>query len=188
MAVIISKADVNWGEAFHGFVPSKALVSSEGLYNCTSYSRDALRRPLIFTTIAIGILGATVMPHSLFLGSAFATQEREKPAVSALEEELALTKAETKDSGNTSSMSSLPFSASSRPWYRCWSMRGLYLHSVRSIRACFAVMRMEPESEEVKSHTEWKNHSLAFVSKHLYHGIVDMVMSLLGLAVVINAL
>ncbi|EPT03405.1 hypothetical protein FOMPIDRAFT_1028690 [Fomitopsis schrenkii] len=170
MAVIISKADVNWGEAFHGFVPSKALVSSEGLYN------------------SIGILGATVMPHSLFLGSAFATQEREKPAVSALEEELALTKAETKDSGNTSSMSSLPFSASSRPWYRCWSMRGLYLHSVRSIRACFAVMRMEPESEEVKSHTEWKNHSLAFVSKHLYHGIVDMVMSLLGLAVVINAL
>ena len=34
MAVIISKAGVHWGEAFDGFVPSKALVSSEGLYNC----------------------------------------------------------------------------------------------------------------------------------------------------------
>ncbi|KAB8300112.1 hypothetical protein EYC80_000342 [Monilinia laxa] len=39
------------GEVFKGFLPSKAIVESKGLYQ------------------ACGILGATVMPHSLYLGS-----------------------------------------------------------------------------------------------------------------------
>ena len=39
------------GEVFHGYVPSSALVEGRGLYQ------------------ACGILGATVMPHSLYLGS-----------------------------------------------------------------------------------------------------------------------
>lgn len=39
------------GEVFRGFLPSKALVEGQGLYQ------------------ACGILGATVMPHSLYLGS-----------------------------------------------------------------------------------------------------------------------
>jgi len=39
------------GEVFKGYLPSKALVESKGLYQ------------------ACGILGATVMPHSLYLGS-----------------------------------------------------------------------------------------------------------------------
>ncbi|PNY28207.1 Manganese transporter SMF1 [Tolypocladium capitatum] len=39
------------GEVFRGYLPSSALVESQGLYQ------------------ACGILGATVMPHSLFLGS-----------------------------------------------------------------------------------------------------------------------
>ena len=43
MAVIISKADVNWGDAFDGFVPSKVLVSSQGLYNCKPSNRTYCR-------------------------------------------------------------------------------------------------------------------------------------------------
>ncbi|KAJ5138818.1 uncharacterized protein N7515_003666 [Penicillium bovifimosum] len=39
------------GEVFRGYLPSSAIVQSEGLYQ------------------SCGILGATVMPHSLFLGS-----------------------------------------------------------------------------------------------------------------------
>lgn len=39
------------GEVFRGYLPSKALVESKGLYQ------------------SCGILGATVMPHSLYLGS-----------------------------------------------------------------------------------------------------------------------
>ncbi|KAF2663300.1 natural resistance-associated macrophage protein [Microthyrium microscopicum] len=43
--------NTNVGEVFLGYLPSKALVEGRGLY------------------LACGILGATVMPHSLFLGS-----------------------------------------------------------------------------------------------------------------------
>ncbi|KAG4034235.1 hypothetical protein MFRU_003g02080 [Monilinia fructicola] len=43
--------DTSVGEVFKGFLPSKAIVESKGLYQ------------------ACGILGATVMPHSLYLGS-----------------------------------------------------------------------------------------------------------------------
>ena len=39
------------GEVFHGFIPSSAVVQGQGIY------------------LSCGILGATVMPHSLYLGS-----------------------------------------------------------------------------------------------------------------------
>ena len=39
-----------------------------------------------------------------------------------------------------------------------------------------------------RSHAERENRPYAFVRAHLYHGIVDMVVSLLGLAVVINSM
>ncbi|CAA7264930.1 unnamed protein product [Cyclocybe aegerita] len=58
MIVIISKVDVNWADAFEGYVPSKYIFAQGGIYT------------------SVGILGATVMPHSLFLGSALATQDR----------------------------------------------------------------------------------------------------------------
>ncbi|KAF3006443.1 hypothetical protein E8E13_002499 [Curvularia kusanoi] len=47
----LSKIHASVGEAFHGYVPSSTLVKSQALYQ------------------ACGILGATVMPHSLYLGS-----------------------------------------------------------------------------------------------------------------------
>ena len=37
MGIIVSKASVRWGNAFDGFIPSKVLVSPEGLYTCTLY-------------------------------------------------------------------------------------------------------------------------------------------------------
>ncbi|KAK0712069.1 transporter smf2 [Lasiosphaeris hirsuta] len=43
--------DTSVGEVFRGYLPSSAIVEQQGLYQ------------------ACGILGATVMPHSLFLGS-----------------------------------------------------------------------------------------------------------------------
>ncbi|KAJ8064776.1 hypothetical protein OCU04_007087 [Sclerotinia nivalis] len=43
--------DTSVGQVFKGYLPSKAIVQSKGLYQ------------------ACGILGATVMPHSLYLGS-----------------------------------------------------------------------------------------------------------------------
>ncbi|KAF1923122.1 natural resistance-associated macrophage protein [Didymella exigua CBS 183.55] len=47
----LSKIHASVGEIFYGYVPSSTLVKSQALYQ------------------ACGILGATVMPHSLYLGS-----------------------------------------------------------------------------------------------------------------------
>ena len=39
-----------------------------------------------------------------------------------------------------------------------------------------------------RSHAERDNRPYEFVRAHLWHGIIDMVVSLLGLAVVINSM
>jgi metal iron transporter len=56
------------GEVFRGFLPSSAIVQSEGY---VALSALRMRHALIASSLyqACGILGATVMPHSLYLGS-----------------------------------------------------------------------------------------------------------------------
>ncbi|KAH9448877.1 hypothetical protein MJO28_015399 [Puccinia striiformis f. sp. tritici] len=64
MAVVVSalvlffKVNPNIPQVFAGFIPSKALVTGSAFYT------------------AIGIIGATVGPHSLILGASMATQDR----------------------------------------------------------------------------------------------------------------
>lgn len=58
--ILIAKLRPNWGEVFEGYLPSKTIgKDSNALYT------------------SIGIIGATVMPHALFLGSQLATQNRD---------------------------------------------------------------------------------------------------------------
>ena len=38
LCVLVSKVDVEWGEAFKGYLPSKALVQHRSLYTCTRSS------------------------------------------------------------------------------------------------------------------------------------------------------
>ncbi|TBU46166.1 natural resistance-associated macrophage protein [Dichomitus squalens] len=146
MAVIISKTQINWGDAFDGFLPSKTVFRSDGLYT------------------SIGIIGATVMPHSLFLGSALATQDRVHSSP-----------AENSTLGTETSVS-------------VRNARTMAKNFVKALRITFQVKRIEERPDEPKSHADWTNHPLSFIRQHLSHGIVDMVISLLGLAVVINAL
>lgn len=56
--VLIVKVRPHWPAVFQGYLPSKALVQHGAIYT------------------SIGILGATVMPHALFLGSSLATLDR----------------------------------------------------------------------------------------------------------------
>ncbi|KAG1813170.1 smf Mn2+ and Fe2+ transporter [Suillus subaureus] len=157
MGVIIGKVNVAWGQAFDGFVPSRTIFSSGALYT------------------SVGILGATVMPHSLFLGSHLATQNRlsKKPRspVSSLSSKVQ----ESELTG-----------AASRREHIQYLRRATW----RKLRSLFVVSRAELEALNVrpKSYEHRENHSLEFVRSHLYHGMVDMVSSLLGFAVIINAL
>ncbi|TFK90084.1 Nramp-domain-containing protein [Polyporus arcularius HHB13444] len=164
MGIIISKARVHWGDAFDGFLPSKTVFRSDALYT------------------SIGIIGATVMPHSLFLGSALATQDRLSPAPSPPPKPPTLrTVDSTLSTDSDVTISSTP-SANKRGPY------SLLEYVTASVRRHFRVLPSTVLPDEPKSHAEHENKPLAFVRAHLYHGIVDMVVSLLGLAVVINAL
>ncbi|KAJ6623095.1 natural resistance-associated macrophage protein-domain-containing protein [Mycena sp. CBHHK59/15] len=149
MVVIITKVNVDWAQAFDGFLPSKFLFGNGSLYT------------------SVGILGATVMPHSLFLGSALATQNRltveEKPE----------------------SLASVdPKETTSRTHYKPSTLRRILGFFV----ALFRTPPSSPHATVVKRHADRENNTLAFVRAHLYHGIFDVVASLLGFAVLINSL
>ncbi|CAE6462363.1 unnamed protein product [Rhizoctonia solani] len=66
--ILIRKIDPHWPDVFNGYLPSKTIFQPGALYT------------------SIGILGATVMPHALFLGSSLATLDRvsHAPAVATL--------------------------------------------------------------------------------------------------------
>jgi len=103
----------------------------------------------------VGIIGATVMPHGLFVGCALATQDRAsvKPVV----------------------LPSMPDRREARP-------KGLLERFVDLFRPV-----QSDTQDEFASHADRPNNSLSFVKAHLRHSVVDIVVNLLGLAVVINS-
>jgi metal iron transporter len=166
MLIIISKMDVDWPKTFEGFLPSKYIFGHGGLYICNFSSFLCWFRSHSFSK-AVGILGATVMPHSLFLGSALATQHRLTSAAVKLELLSVVDSPET-------TLKPLP-----------------ELSKVnRFMEFLASLLRTPPPSQSstrVKSHADRENNPLAFIQAHLNHGTVDIVGSLLGFAVPINS-
>ena len=115
---------------------------------------------------AVGILGATVMPHSLFLGSALATQDRLSSK--------SLTDAISQDSEENPNSTASSHVRQALQWLSA------------------SVFRASPvqvdDDAKPKCHADRENKPLSFVQAHLSHGMVDMTISLLGVAVVINSL
>ncbi|KAJ2925000.1 hypothetical protein H1R20_g12100, partial [Candolleomyces eurysporus] len=152
MVIIISKVDVNWGHAFQGYIPSKYIFQSGGLYT------------------SVGILGATVMPHSLFIGSALATQDR----IQFRER-----KKDIYDDESTTGIDAAQGTPSK------WKI--ILQKMKRNVKRAF---QRPPASfyNQATRHSERENNPFEFVSAHIYHGIADVVASLLGFAVLINSL
>ena len=121
------------------------------------------------------------MPHSLFLGSALATQDRLSSAAPPPKPTTLTTVDSTLSSDSEVTISSTP-SANKRGPY------SLVEYAIATVKRNFRVLPSSLFPDEPKSHAEHENKPLEFVRAHLYHGIVDMVVSLLGLAVVINAM
>ncbi|KAL0062439.1 Manganese transporter smf1 [Marasmius tenuissimus] len=160
MCIIVSRVDVQWGPVFQGYLPSKYIIPNGALY------------------VSVGIIGATVMPHSLFLGSALATQDR----VSTKHHNVF---ASTISSANSSN-SSLSDKTSSDT-----SPRTLKQRLLTALESALSAFRTPPPSTfatRVNRHCDRENNSLGFVEAHVYHGVVDVAASLLGFAVVINSL
>lgn len=107
------------------------------------------------------------MPHSLFIGSALATQDR-------------LSSTPLKDDSlSDSSLESL--SEERRP-------RRVLNKIKSSFNEAFRVKALDGHKNRPQRHEDRENNSYWFVKSHVYHGVVDIVLSLLGIAVVINSM
>ncbi|KAI0033957.1 natural resistance-associated macrophage protein-domain-containing protein [Vararia minispora EC-137] len=170
MCIIISKITVHWGDAFLGFVPSRTIFQAGGLYT------------------SVGILGATVMPHSIFLGSALATQDR-ADVLPPDEKEDIKTIPQSSEPGS-SCCSEVPRPADNQaPPKVDQAIEGPPCSTWRSFWLALRGSRYSVDyPDELRDHSERENNSLTFIQAHLRHGIVNLAVSLLGLAVVINSL
>jgi len=107
------------------------------------------------------------MPHSLFIGSALATQDR-----------LSKTPLED-DSVSDSTLESLP--EERRP--------GGILNKIKSsLSNAFRIKALDSHKNRPQRHQDRENNSYWFVESHVYHGVVDIILSLLGIAVVVNSM
>jgi metal iron transporter len=107
------------------------------------------------------------MPHSLFLGSALAAQDR---LSAKLKSELPMPtcSAAAAEPSSVFRMALMDFGA--------------------SLKHALVLRKTDGTGTTADSHREHENRSLANVTAHLGHAIVDMIFSLLGFAVVINSL
>lgn len=112
------------------------------------------------------------MPHSLFLGSALATQDRiqYRKRVS-----------ETTDDCEDALVETRPSKILSL-------FRRFSKYCKESVLAAFRSPPPSLYASSATRHVEHNNNSYEFVRAHVYHGTFDMVGSLLGFAVVINSL
>ena len=157
--VLLVRVGPMWSQAFLGYVPDKSLFhrQPDALYTGNLRFTDNIS-PDANTCPAVGILGATVMPHALFLGSYLATQDRIGP-------ELTL----------PSPQSAPP--SGFRDKARAW------------LRSIFEVSRAERRAaaRDYRDKYGRENNDLSFVRAHLTHGLVDVIFSLLAVAVPINS-
>ncbi|KAF8845347.1 Nramp-domain-containing protein [Paxillus ammoniavirescens] len=141
--ILLVKASPDWPQVFLGFLPSDGLLKTQP--------------NAVYT--AIGIIGATVMPHALFLGSNLSTQDRVSSAPTDLPQHVI----------------SQPFSLQAK-------LRQLW-------RTMFHFSRTDHENlkDRTTRHLLRQNNIPEFIRAHLTHGTVDVVVSLLAVAVPINS-
>ncbi|KIY72594.1 natural resistance-associated macrophage protein [Cylindrobasidium torrendii FP15055 ss-10] len=162
MCIIISRVNADWGDVFFGYLPSKYVAQSGSS---------------VYTSV--GIIGATVMPHSLYLGSALATQNRLTP------EEI--DEADTLGSNSISTGSEVSLTTEKKKTAKAY-VSTYFSQMTIKIKHIFDAPPPSEYSTNAKNHKERENNSFLFVKGHLYSGIIDIVTSLLGFAVVINSL
>jgi len=131
----------DWQQIVLVFVPSEGLLQTQP--------------NAIYT--AIGIIGATVMPHALFLGSNLATQDRVSQPSQPLPPPV--------DTRRSSFLQRLQ---------RVWT-------------STFYISQHNDTKDLTTPHEFRTNNSMNFIRSHLGHGTADIILSLLGLAVPINS-
>ncbi|KAM0792841.1 hypothetical protein ACM66B_002607 [Microbotryomycetes sp. NB124-2] len=151
---LLAKVDPVWKDVFKGYLPSSGIVRGGGIY------------------IAVGVIGATVMPHAFFIGSKIATQRRLVPEDYGEDED-----------GNpiTNDFPPAPVRRpSTGPALHLPQPFSFNLDDMRESARKYA--RSSKQDEEL-----YRRPSLACVRAHLPHAMFDVAGSLLGFAVLINS-
>lgn len=177
-----------WNDVFHGYIPSSGIVNNGGIY------------------IAVGIIGATVMPHAFFIGSKMACMRRIPPSAYGDADE---DRPEDDDAYYTSKDETLatptpPMEEPERPRY--FFMPSLHLpQPLRMSQTGFDFMSSpripmddlaitaesaQPGDTKRRStpvELQRPKPSLNCVKAHLTHSVIDVSGSLLGFALVVNS-
>ena len=122
------------------------------------------------------------MPHGLFLGSPLATQDSVFYVPSA--------SVDHSDPG----FSLPPPTTVALPGRLANAIKDARVSIVRAFRNNFSLRELFdkdgckdlPDCDH--GYTNWENRTTRFIDAHLYHSIVDIVLSLLGFAVLINSM
>ena len=114
------------------------------------------------------------MPHSLFLGSALATQDR-----------ISFRAAQNAGTRNTASIEDTDDSLANQPSEKISHLRRLYDEFKKIILGAFL---KPPANLYPTRYADRQNNSFDFVRAHIYYGMFDIVGSLFGFAVMINSL
>ncbi|KAG8746729.1 hypothetical protein FRC10_004033 [Ceratobasidium sp. 414] len=199
--ILIKKIDPVWSNVFNGYLPSKPTPSIQTLFQPGA----------LYTSI--GILGATVMPHALFLGSSLATLNRvsdpiihttlpyhEQKRTYTFWQQFgrarrALFWVQRSPQSGSLINQVTPTTAAAVDPHELNNTLPIARHaSPPPVTALADVDLTEVESKvapqiqpRVEGYRGHKNNSLAFIRAHLGHAVIDIVMSLLGFAVSINS-
>ncbi|KAG8941736.1 hypothetical protein FRC04_004113 [Tulasnella sp. 424] len=145
--VLLVRIQPDWPDVFKGYLPSKVLVAPGALYT------------------SIGIIGATVMPHALFLGSRLSTIDRLTPTPSA--------SARSSATDLTAVEPDLPFLD----------------RSVSKLKKILTHVEADEKDELRKVAVEANSDcvGVGWIRTHLTHATVDIVLSLFCFAITINS-
>ncbi|KAK1220890.1 Manganese transporter smf1 [Marasmius sp. AFHP31] len=144
MCIIVSKVDVQWGLVFEGHLLSRHVIPNGAF--------------------SPGIIGTAVSPHSLFFGSAFATQDQ----VSSKHKNV-FSQTSTISSSLNSSNSSLSDSTKD-----ILIMEISWRQHLDYVLSAFRIPPPSTFATRANQHADRENNSLEFVEEHVYHGVVDV--------------
>ncbi|SPO29123.1 related to vacuolar transport protein ESP1 [Ustilago trichophora] len=178
--VLLVRIKPYWPDVFHGYLPSHHVVQSGALY------------------VSVGILGATVMPHAIILGSHFASIDR-LPSLDAAPcttnpttDHDTLREAAQQDQSRWEIISS-SFSRLLRPKPETKA------EVVRLSRVIRSLISLRTGTQDVDSESIRQSRRARFtpddlpprtlenIRIHLKHASVDIGMSLVSFAIVINS-
>lgn len=167
--VLLIRLSPDWSDVFEGYLPSSTLVAPGALY------------------IAVGIIGATVMPHALFLGAKLGTIRRiEDDHDEKVEDVEELKALDGESRAEISEMTVLSGGVLRSPRVPM-SPRGRSTTSTHRHAPSLHMPHPTPMPEYPLKELPKSERSAKFIRIHLHHAQIDIAYSLFCFALVTNS-